>query len=125
MFTRAVICIKIQSRSTLNTIILTRMEMLPTKTIFMKSLSEVFIPTSITDLEIKGRIPCKSVTTSITKKTNAKLYLYGMKYFRILKKLFRCCSISAALSENVAVGSNNSTAPCFSSFKIHPSENSL
>ena len=47
--------------------------MFPIKTILMKFTSEVFIPTSITALEINGNIPCKAVTRSMITKISVKL----------------------------------------------------
>ena len=79
MFTREVICIRIQSRMTLNMVILTSILIFPINTIFMKFISDDLIPTSITALDMKGNIPCKRVTTSIMKNIVAKLFLYGMK----------------------------------------------
>ena len=60
---------------TLNMVILSSMLILPINTILIKLMSEVFMPTSITALDIKGSIPCSKVTTSIMKNIVAKLFL--------------------------------------------------
>ena len=47
------------------------------------------MPTSITAFEIKGSTPCNAVTINMITKIKANECEYGVKYFRMLRKLFR------------------------------------
>lgn len=79
MFTRDETCSKTQSRITLDNVMLNSSTILPINIILMKDISLVYMPISITDLDMKGRSDCNAVAMSIMKKSIPNAFLYGRK----------------------------------------------